>query len=108
VASEYRRKPRRRRELCDGQAHDAADSRPWPEAEVILERRRRLVLEVLDALDEPKRVVLIMHDIDGYAVPMVAQTLGIPVNTAYSRLRLARQAFREEVEHRRKHGGSHG
>jgi RNA polymerase sigma-70 factor (ECF subfamily) len=32
-----------------------------------------------------------MHDIDGHAVPEIAAALAIPVPTAYSRLRLARE-----------------
>jgi RNA polymerase sigma-70 factor (ECF subfamily) len=42
-----------------------------------------------------RRAVFVMADIDGVAVPEIAQALAIPVNTAYSRLRLAREDFRE-------------
>ena len=38
-----------------------------------------------------------MADIDGAAVPEIARALGIGLNTAYSRLRLAREDFRDAV-----------
>ena len=37
-----------------------------------------------------RRAVLILKDIDGQSIPEIAHALGIPLNTAYSRLRLAR------------------
>lgn len=39
-----------------------------------------------------------MHDVDGHDVPEIATLLSIPLNTAYSRLRLARADFRAAVE----------
>jgi RNA polymerase sigma-70 factor (ECF subfamily) len=32
-----------------------------------------------------------MHDLEGQTVPEIAAALGVPVATAYSRLRLARE-----------------
>jgi RNA polymerase sigma-70 factor (ECF subfamily) len=34
--------------------------------------------------------VFVMHELDEVPVPEIAKTLGVPLNTAYSRLRLAR------------------
>jgi RNA polymerase sigma-70 factor (ECF subfamily) len=45
-----------------------------------------------------RRAVLVLHDIDGQPAPEVGRALDIPVNTVYSRLRLARQEFKAEVE----------
>jgi RNA polymerase sigma-70 factor (ECF subfamily) len=56
---------------------------------------RQLVLEALQFVEMNRRAVFVMADIDGVAVPEIAQALAIPVNTAYSRLRLAREDFRE-------------
>jgi RNA polymerase sigma-70 factor, ECF subfamily len=63
--------------------------------------RIKLLWSLLEELDEPKREVLMMVELDELAVPEVAEILGIPLNTAYSRLRAARQAF-EEARTRRK------
>jgi RNA polymerase sigma-70 factor (ECF subfamily) len=51
----------------------------------------------LDELDLAQRAVFVMHDLDGVAIPEIASMLGIPLNTAYSRLRLARTAFDRAV-----------
>ncbi|HEX2671205.1 MAG TPA: sigma-70 region 4 domain-containing protein [Polyangiaceae bacterium] len=42
-----------------------------------------------------------MHEIDGCPIPEVADALGIPLNTAYSRLRLARQDFADGLRRER-------
>ena len=39
-----------------------------------------------------------MHDIDGHVMPDIAAALGVPLNTAYSRLRLARADFAAAVQ----------
>jgi len=58
---------------------------------------RDLVLRALRRLPFEQRVAFVMHDVDGWSVPEIAATVGAPENTIYSRLRLARDAFRERV-----------
>ena len=53
----------------------------------------RLVAEVLDSMEEERRVVFIMAELEQIPVPEVAQVLNLNLNTTYSRLRLARQHF---------------
>jgi len=53
-----------------------------------------------------KRAVLVMHDMDGVAMPKIAEALSIPLNTAYSRLRLARQELERNVRELRPAGGA--
>ena len=60
-------------------------------------RARALVQRALDVLDLKRRAVFVMHDFDGVAVPEIARTLGIPLNTTYSVLRLARRDFAAAV-----------
>jgi RNA polymerase sigma-70 factor (ECF subfamily) len=73
-----------------------------PDPELDAERREAasFVRAFLDRLDAEKRDVFELVEIEGMAVPEVAQILGINLNTAYSRLRLARQAFARAVESR--------
>jgi len=52
--------------------------------------QRALLRAALDAMDIESRALLVAHHVDGVAVPEIADALGIPLNTAYSRLRLAR------------------
>jgi RNA polymerase sigma-70 factor, ECF subfamily len=51
------------------------------------------VVGILEQLDEDKRVVFALVELEQLSVPEVARMLEINLNTAYSRLRLARHAF---------------
>jgi RNA polymerase sigma-70 factor (ECF subfamily) len=52
-----------------------------------------LLTSLMAELDEPKREVFELVELEELSVPEVAELLQIPLNTAYSRLRLARRAF---------------
>jgi RNA polymerase sigma-70 factor (ECF subfamily) len=52
-----------------------------------------LLARLMDELDEPKREVFALVELEELSIPEVAEALDIPLNTAYSRLRAARQAF---------------
>lgn len=92
VASDYRRSARLRHEVTGASAEPASTAPPADEA-LAHEEARALVLRALDALTLERRAVLVMHDIDGQVMPEIAAALGVPLNTAYSRLRLARADF---------------
>ncbi len=50
-------------------------------------------MKALEALDWDKRVVFVACELEEREVAEVAESLGIPRNTAASRLRLARRKF---------------
>jgi RNA polymerase sigma-70 factor (ECF subfamily) len=52
-----------------------------------------------------RRAVFVLYDIDGEPMKEIARSLGIPVNTAYSRLRLARSEFGLAVKRLRAQDG---
>jgi RNA polymerase sigma-70 factor (ECF subfamily) len=52
-----------------------------------------LLSSLLGEIDEAKREVFILAELEEMTVPEIAEALEIPLNTAYSRLRAARQAF---------------
>lgn len=52
--------------------------------------KRDLLWKALDTLDDDRRTVVILHDLEGHTGAKIAALLGIPVNTVHSRLRLAR------------------
>lgn len=52
-----------------------------------------LLSSLLSEIDEAKREVFILAELEELTVPEIAEALEIPLNTAYSRLRAARQAF---------------
>ena len=93
VARDCRRRfARRRTEHLDDQT-ELVDLGDLPDE--VAERRQKqgLAIRCLAQLAEEQAAVLVLHELDGVAVPEIARALSIPLNTAYSRLRLARQAF---------------
>jgi RNA polymerase sigma-70 factor (ECF subfamily) len=56
------------------------------------------VMAILDAMDEDKRIVFALVELEQLSVPEIAKLLSINLNTAYSRLRLARAAFEHAVK----------
>jgi RNA polymerase sigma-70 factor (ECF subfamily) len=58
------------------------------------------VTAILDTMDETKRLVFMLVELEQLSVPEVAQMLEINLNTTYSRLRLARAAFEAELRKR--------
>ena len=56
-----------------------------------------LLHQVLERLDDERRALLIMVDLEQTSVAEAAEALEINLNTAYSRLRAARRAFEAEL-----------
>jgi RNA polymerase sigma-70 factor (ECF subfamily) len=63
------------------------------------------VREFLAAIDRTKREVFELADLEGMRGPEVAETLGVNVNTVYSRLREARRLFADFAASRRRGEG---
>jgi RNA polymerase sigma-70 factor, ECF subfamily len=98
VASVHRRSAIERREVLDGEAGEGApDERADPERLAAAEQDRALVLRALEAIQPERRIVFILHDIDEQPMAVVTEALALPLNTGYSRLRLAREEFRAAV-----------
>ena len=53
--------------------------------------QRDLVWSALAELDDDRRAVVILHDLEGHTGTEIAEILEIPANTVHSRLRLARE-----------------
>ena len=60
----------------------------------------KLLESLLDELDDVKREVFVLAELQEMSVPEIAEAIGIPVNTVYSRLRAARRAFDEALARR--------
>ena len=97
AASDFRRLARHHREVISDKV-EAEDGARSLEDQLFAHQARDIVLRALDALEIDRRAVFVMCDIDGTPVPEIASSLGIPLNTAYSRLRLARAQFVAAVQ----------
>ncbi len=91
-AADYRKQARVRREGF-GDLPDVADPGPGAEAQVQQRERCEIVAEALAAVELERRAVFILFELDEVPMAEIAASLGLPVNTAYSRLRLARDEF---------------
>jgi RNA polymerase sigma-70 factor (ECF subfamily) len=94
IASDYRRRARFSREVPRAESDDIASDAPGADERLAAEQARALVIEALQDLDLDRRAVIVMHDIDGCPIPEIAHALSIPLNTAYSRLRLGREQLK--------------
>jgi RNA polymerase sigma-70 factor (ECF subfamily) len=96
VASDYRKHVFHDREMGVDQL-EHADDRRNPEQEAVVGEQRALALRALGEVELGRRAVLVMHDFDGHSVPEIVDVLGVPLNTLYSRLRLARAEFEAAI-----------
>lgn len=97
AASRYRRGARRRNEVSDTGLKEPADGARGAEGALEQRDARRLVFEALDRLTDEQRAVFVLHELEGRSVPDIAAELDVPLNTIYSRLRLARERFTSAV-----------
>ena len=95
-AARHRRKASHRLEVLD-EADERPDAAPTALDHLLDTEALGIAHRALEAIDIDRRAVFLMHEVDGFSMPEIAEALAIPVNTAYSRLRLAREEFRERV-----------
>jgi RNA polymerase sigma-70 factor (ECF subfamily) len=72
-------------------AHDASAPSAHDQAERT--QAARVLDAILGAMDDEKREAFVLVELEEMSMPEVAEALGINVNTAYTRLRSARQQF---------------
>ena len=92
VVADYRKRSFRRHERT-GMTLSLTSTDPTPEEHASQRAQLALVERALDALPEGRREVFVMAVIEEHSIPEVAEAMGIPLNTAYSRLRVAREEF---------------
>lgn len=103
VAREHRRKYARRATLFTQQGEHAQEAEPSPASRAEQNETAQLLARLLDKLDDDKRKVLVLAEIEGLTAPEIAQVTGAPLNTIYSRLRRARVEFSDLVaQHQRR------
>ena len=91
VALAHHRKRPRTVELSQQQVHASA----LPDEALQHKQAMDAVHRFIEGLDEQKRAVFVMAEIEGMNAPEISEALGVKLNTVYSRLRLARERFTE-------------
>lgn len=107
VAMRERRRPRNQRESLPGPEsfEQRLRDEAHPERALAAAQRRARVHAALDALDDKQRPIFVMHALQGMPCPEIAEVLGVPVNTVYTRLRAGRAGFRAALGRLRLAGG---
>lgn len=85
-----------RREV-DAELEGVADHGPGPDQRLDERERSGLLLGAIQQLDLDQRAAFVMHHLEGCTAPQVAEALGVPLNTVYSRLRRARERVERAV-----------
>lgn len=93
VASEHQRRMYARREELTAAIPDATDAGLNPEEHCEGREARARLDEVLAELDADKRAVFVLYELDELSVEVIAERVGVPEGTVYSRLRAAREDF---------------
>jgi len=96
VAAGYRRKAHfRREELVPdwSDMHGLTASTPSPERQLITSRQAKQLERILDTMPLEYRVVFVMFEIEGQSSEQIAESIGVPLGTVYSRLYRARKRF---------------
>jgi len=101
VAADCRRSQRRHPVTSAGSLADEIDPRPGADELIDQRRSRELLDELLQELPIELRAVFVLYELEETPVPEIARTLEIPVGTAASRLRRAREEFRALVKRHR-------
>lgn len=97
IAKHSRRSLARRREVLTGHLPDFVEPLGTPEHLIERKRLQELVARILDEMEEPLCAVLRLHDLEEMTLTNIAARLGIPRGTAASRLRRARERFRDHL-----------
>jgi RNA polymerase sigma-70 factor, ECF subfamily len=93
TAANYRRKSRHGREQLCAELPEVVAARPDDGASLDL-------LRLLALLEDDQRAVFVLYEIEDLSMPEVAEALGCPQTTAYSRLYAARKLLRAAVQPR--------
>ena len=93
VAKDHRRRTRRKGGLLEFDERDVACSRFDPYAATLAAQTLERLEQRIGLLDEARRRVFLLAEVEEMSVPEIARALSVKLNTVYSRLRSARREF---------------
>ena len=105
VASDYRSRAYRRREQATDEVPDAG-AQASQQDDLMDQERRALLDRLMAELKPEQREVVVLYEFAELPMQEVADALGCPLQTAYSRLHAARKVVESEVERAREGGMS--
>jgi RNA polymerase sigma-70 factor (ECF subfamily) len=104
VAAAHRRRAHVRREQSRSDVEDELElgSGEDPESAAIERETQKELDELLASIDLEKRAVFVMFEVEGFTAPEIANVMGTPVGTVYSRLAAARDELAKAAARRRR------
>lgn len=93
VASDMRKRLKRRREVDEASLADVPSSARDPEALAHAQRMTVLFGQVLGQLSLEQRAVFVLYELEEFTMAEIAQALELPMGTVASRLRRGRETF---------------
>ncbi|AOV16346.1 hypothetical protein BJI67_04015 [Acidihalobacter aeolianus] len=82
---------------CTGVWDRIASDEAGPETSVEHGLLGQHIMEAMEALNEEQKAVLMLHDVEGYSLVELSETLDVPVGTLKSRLFRARRALKDSL-----------
>jgi RNA polymerase sigma-70 factor (ECF subfamily) len=102
VVRAYFRLNRRKPQALCADADAACDSNELgPESQLLANEGRKLLYALLDELDDDKREVFVLAQLEEMTGPEIAQALELPLNNVYSRIEAAQKAFDRGLKRQR-------
>ncbi len=102
-AMALRRKAARRREDQVPEVPEGVDGRT-PHDDLVRTRALAAALEILDDLDDDKRAVFVLYEVEQLPMREIADALEIPLQTAFSRLYAARREIGRKLQRMKARG----
>lgn len=96
VCGDYRKRASFRREVSVAE-YDERSGPNDPVCEAERSQLRARLLGHLDSLAAPQREVFVLYELEELSMSEVAEIVGTPLQTAYSRLRAARESLRARL-----------
>jgi RNA polymerase sigma-70 factor, ECF subfamily len=97
---------RRRREVPVEEVPEGPSSKPGPHEQLVRNEGCRLLDEAIEFLDEDKRAVFVLYEIEELTMAEVAEVVDCPLQTAFSRLHAARKIVDANVRRSAERRGS--
>lgn len=97
TAAHFRRSLARKREVSDEVLAERANPHVMPDALTEQKRYRELLDQVLETMDDTIRSVFVLYSFEEMTMAEIAALLDIPAGTVASRLRRAREVFKQEI-----------
>ncbi len=96
VVTQYRRRRKANPVIVSGDDVEAIDV-TTPVESLGAEEARKAFAAILDQLDDDRRTVFVLFELEGLTMQEIVELVGCPLQTGYSRLNKAREAVESAV-----------